>query len=213
MRSLTVVALALAVLLAGCGAVGSGPTTRAATSPTTAAQTPPPTTAATETPEPTETPTETAPPPTPEPWTAPDPPEEPIENATPNAAANGSASNRIDRVRFYGTENGSGFSEFDVAAYGNTSIFEDDPSGGDDRRGEPFYFVWIEGDPVARTDVVSLRNESLTTVSIPEVALSEYDPGRLVVRVELLEADEGGTDRYGTWNGTVEWRPAGNEST
>ena len=201
MRSLTVAALALVVLLAGCGGAGqSGPTTTDAASPTTIDD-PGPSTPPTDTESPAETPTPTGTaPPTTGTWTPPEEPATSIENAT--------GPNRISRVDFYGTQNGSNFSEFDVAAYANTST----AAVGDAEDGPVYFFVWVEGEPIARTEVVSRRNESLTTVSVPEAGLSQFEPGSLSVRVELLRAGEGGTVRHGRWNGTVTYRPAGNQS-
>ena len=203
MRTLTVAVLALVVLLAGCGgAAQSGPTTTDAASPTTTDDRSPsmPVTD-TERPAGTSTPTETAPPPTTEAWTPPEEPASPIENAT--------GPNRISRVDFYGTEDGGNFSEFDVAAYANTST----AALGEAEDGPAYFFVWVEGEPIARTEVVSRRNETLTTVPVPEAGLDRFDPGRLAVRVELLRAGEDGTVRHGRWNGTVTYWPGGNQSS
>lgn len=197
MRPLTVTALAVVVLLAGCGgAVQSGPsTTEAPTgSPTATA-----TAAPTSTPTATTAPTETATPPATESWSPPAPPNTPIENA--------SETNRITRVRFFGAQNGSNYTDFDVAAYGNTSTATFGGDVNDEGSIEAYYFVWVEGEPVAREDVVSFENDSLTTVSVPDAALAQFDPGELRVRVALLEASDGGDRQYGEWNGTVAYRP------
>lgn len=197
MRLLIVATLAVVVLLAGCsGAVESGPSTTdaAARSPTATA-----TAAPTSTPTATADPTETATPAATESWSAPPPPNTPIENA--------SETNRITRVRFFGPQNGSNYTDFDVAAYANTSTATFGREVNDEASVEAYYFVWIEGEPVAREDVVSFENESLTTVAVSEAALAQFDPGELEVRVALLEAGDDGDRRYGAWNGTVAYRP------
>lgn len=202
MRPLIAAALALVVLLAGCSGGGqSGPTATAAAADT-------PTVAAPAEASPSAAPTTASTPPTPgtaasrtpEAWTPPDTPGPPVEDA-PRA-------NRISEVRFFGTRNGSGFSDFDLAVYANTSMGSVDRGGDDDPRGEPYFFVWIEGEPIARTRTVAQRDEGLTTVRITPAALAGFDPGRLEVRVALLEADDDGDDRFGTWNGSVTYRPA-----
>lgn len=197
MRPLIVTALVIVVLLAGCNGAGqSGPsTTEAPVQSPTATPTAAPTSTATST----VASTETATPPTTEAWAPPAPPNTPIENA--------SETNRITRVRFFGAQNGSNYTDFDVAAYANTSTATFGGDVNDEASIEAYYFVWIEGEPVAREDVVSFENESLTTIPVPDAALAQFAPGELEVRVALLEADDDGDRRYGEWNGTVAYRP------
>lgn len=205
----TVVALVVAVALAGCAGAGplggsSGdtatpsPTNTTTQTPTsTTTQTPRPT--ATPTPRPTATPTET--------WTQPSGP----RNSTDDKAEPG----RFMKVQFVDKQpagNGSGVTDFDLDVLADTRLPNVDPGpDGTEQRtgtGEPYFLVKINGELIAQTDVVEQKRYGTYSINIPPSALSQFDAGTLDVQVIMMDRDSHHDDLYRRWNGTIQYAPS-----
>lgn len=181
-------ALALVVLLAGCGAAlpgGGSPTSTATDSPT-----PAPTASPTASPTPTATP----------PWESPRPPNRPTEVVDEEG--------RISGVEFVNREpNGDGYSSFDLRVHANTTMENVDPPDHGNPEGEPYFLVFVEGELVTRTKLVVQEANGTFDVRVKEAALEQFDAGPLDVRVALMDEDSAQDDRYGTWSGTIQYAP------
>jgi hypothetical protein len=91
----------------------------------------------------------------------------------------------------------------------NTLFQNVDPTPSED--GEPYFYVEINGESVAR-DEVNLRQDGSFTIEIHPGALEQFDSGTLDVRVSLLDVDHKHDDRYDTWTGTIEYVASNNNS-
>lgn len=192
-RRLAAAALALAVLLAGCGGVDVGQL--GDSTPGDDAGTAQPT--ATPGPTPTESPTPTAT----EAWERPEPPNRPLDIVDEG---------RIHEVRFVNTvpaSDGDGYADFDLAVRANTSMENIDPPEHGTPEGEPYFLVYVEGELVERTGIVVHDRDWNGTVRVRRAALDRFEPGTLEVHVALMDKDTQYDDRYGVWNTTVEYDP------
>lgn len=216
---LTAVALIAAVALAGCSGMGpmggsSTPSPTEATQTTTSqATTTTNTTTTQSTPEqtatatPTSTPYVATPPtePTPVPtetWTKPPTPKSPEDKGE----------DRISSVKFINKKeapSGSGYTDFDVQVSANTMMQDIDPTPSKD--GEPYFYVEINGEPIAREEV-SFRTSGVFTIKIHPGALKQFDSGTLEVSVTLYDDDHKYHDEYGTWTGTIEYSASNTSS-
>ena len=194
-------AFALLVVLAGCiGAAGGG--TGASTTQT---PTPPNTPAAagggTETP--TSAPSDGTPTQT---YVAPTQPNRPTETATRNASGN-----RILAAKFVNkveSSSGNGYSHFDIRMLANTSMEQVDPPNVDgDVEGEPYALVLVNGKLVERTSYLEMRDRGRYTIDVRMAGFAHNDikPGKLNVRVLLMDQDSTHDDVYGTWSGTIRY--------
>ena len=193
------VALSLLLVLAGCtGGIGGGSTT-AETSATTTTQTATVTETATETATPTATETAT-PTPTPE-YTTPQTPNRPTETADggDNHVQEGKFTNKVE------SENGSGYSDFDVQIIANTSWRNIDPPEHGDVEGEPYALVLVNGELVERSPPLKLLGYGHFYLDVHPGALTQFEPGTLEVKVLLMDKDSAHDDVYGTWTGTIEY--------
>lgn len=75
----------------------------------------------------------------------------------------------------------------------------------EDEDGEPYFIVEINGQIVARTDIVPFRKEGSFTIPLKAAALNQFDSGPLNVRVSLFDEDHKYADLYDTWTGTIEY--------
>lgn len=186
-RRPVVAALALAVLLAGCGAVdlsgiGASPSTTADTAPS-----PTPTATATATPSPTES------------WIPPEPPNRPTEVVDESGRIT-----RVEVVNGVRSDDGSGYENFDLLVHADTRMPDVDPPEHGTVEGEPYFLVAVEGDLVARTRLV-ITEEGTFEIEIHPGSLEPYESGTLEVTVSLMDRDTERDDRYGVWTGTVEY--------
>ena len=195
----TTLAFSLLVVLAGClGAVGGGETGASTTQTPTPPDTPTPTDgeAATPTPGSSGTPTQT--------YVAPKPP------ATPTKMAN-EKGNRIIAAKFVNkvkSSSGNGYSHFDIRMLANTSMERIDPPNVDgDVEGEPYAIVLINGKLVERTSYLEMRDRGRYTIDVRMAGFAHNDigPGKLNVRVLLMDQDSAHGDVYGTWSGTIRY--------
>lgn len=185
-RFVPAAALALAVLLAGCGGValpGGGETPTATSTATSSSTTTPMA-------SPTATPT----------WEEPQPPNTPTEVKDEEG--------RISRVEFVNRErSGDGYSSFDLTVYANTAMESVDPPDHGSPEGEPYFLVYVNGKLVTRTKIVVQETNGEFDVGVKEAALEEFEAGTLDVQVLLMDEDSQRDDRYGTWSGTIEYVP------
>ena len=195
-------AFSLLVVLAGClGAVGGEGGTGASTT-----QTPPPPdtptpgdgAAGTTTSAPSGTPTQT--------YVAPTEPNRPTQTATRNASGNRIlAANFVNKVR---SSDGKGYSHFDIRMLANTSMKRIDPPQVEgDVEGEPYAIVLVNGKLVERTSYLEMRDRGRYTIDVRMAGFAHNDigPGKLNVRVLLMDQDSTSGDVYGTWSGTIQY--------
>lgn len=190
--------VACLILTAGCtgGRSGTGATdaTTAATSAATTTATATQTATATATPTPEPTPTAE--------WSSPTPPHRPTETADDQ-------SNRIESVEFTNTvaaENGDGYKDFDLAVHANTTMKNVDPEHGT-VDGEPYFLVVIDGKIVERTKIVLQEDDRQFNITVRQAGLANFDPGKLSVKVLLMDEDTQHDDVFGAWSGEVEYNP------
>ena len=228
---LLVVAVAVMVLLAGCGGLDPGDFGDApedstddatATEATPAEATDAPTATETETATPTETetatPTET-PTPTPgEEWSEPEQPNRPLQDNRDEEE--GSRIHSVEVTGFGGGEEGNASFRLDVTA--NTSMPSVDPAEHGSVRGEPFFlvylnastesddrFTYVEGTLVERSPELRHDSEGEYTLMVPEGAFEENgaDPGEHELLVLLMDRDKEWDDIYGLERVTVQYEP------
>jgi predicted small lipoprotein YifL len=205
----TALALVIVIALAGCSSLGpmaGAPTptettqstttsdTTTAQSTDTETQTATPTATATSTPfvatprpDATPVPTET--------WTKPDTPKSPEDKGQ----------DRISNVKFVNKEessSGSGYTDFDIQVSADTYFSNIDPTPSED--GEPYIYVEINGEPIAREEV-NLRQDGTFLIEIHPGALKQFDSGTLEVSVTLYDDDHKYDDNYGSWTGTIQY--------
>ena len=199
----TTLAFAALVVLAGClGAVGGGGGTGASTTQTP----PPPDTPAsadgagtgTPTSAPSGTPTQT--------YVAPTEPNRPTETATRNASGNRIlAAKFVNKVK---SSDGKGYSHFDIRMLANTSMKRIDPPQVEgDVEGEPYALVLVNGKLVERTSYLEMRDRGRYTIDVRMAGFAHNNikPGKLNVRVLLMDQDSTSGDVYGTWTGTIRY--------
>ena len=198
------VALSVLLVLAGClggvGGVGGemGPST-------TATPTPPqtqPSAGGGDASTPTATPDSGTPTQT---YVAAKPPNRPTQTATRKAAGN-----RIINAKFVNTEkssDGSGYSHFDIRMLANTSMEGIDPPAHGDAEGEPYAIVLINGKLVERTSYLEMRDRGRYTIDVRMAGFEHNDikPGKLNVKVLLMDQDSAHGDVYGSWSGTIQY--------
>ncbi len=200
-RTWATVALAALLALAGClGGVGG----QSQTGPsTTATPTPPQTSASADggagTPAnaPSDgTPTQT--------YTAPTGPNRPTETSDENR-------NRIVNAKFVNkveSSDGNGYSHFDIRMLANTSMQNVDPPNVDgDVEGEPYAIVLVNGKLVERTDYLEMRDRGRYTIDVRMAGFehNNVQPGKLRVKVLLMDQDKAHGDVFGTWSGTIRY--------
>ena len=192
----TTLAFSLLVVLAGClGAVGGGGGTGASTTQTpTPPDTPTPTDGAAGTPTP-GTPTQT--------YSAPRTPARPTEAADEKG-------NRIIAAKFVNREkanSGNGYSHFDIRMLANTTMENIDPPAHGDVEGEPYAIVLVNGKYVERTDFLEMKDRGRYTIDVRMAGLEKkgIKPGKLRVKVLLMDQDSASGDVFGTWSGTIRY--------
>lgn len=202
---LTVLALVIVVVLAGCSSIDSltGSSTPETTDTPTTTPTPTPTTT-TETPSPTPTTVVKTAPGSSE-WSPPQTPNKPTQDKMED--------DRIDGVEFVDqtdAKNGSGVSNFNLAITANTTMEDVDPPDHGDVIGEPYFLVKIDGTPVERSAILNPRQDKeyeTFNVSVQENGLEQFDPGTLDVKVIFFDRDADYDDVYDVWTGTIEYTP------
>ena len=198
----TTLAFSLLVVLGGClGAVGGGGGTGASTTQTpTPPDTPTPANGAagTTTSVPSGTPTQT--------YVAPTEPNRPTQTATRNASGNRIlAAKFVNKVK---SSDGKGYSHFDIRMLANTSMEQIDPPQVEgDVEGEPYAIVLINGKLVERTSYLEMRDRGRYTIDVRMAGFAHNDikPGKLNVRVLLMDQDHAHDDVYGTWSDTIRY--------
>jgi hypothetical protein len=227
----TALALVIVIALAGCSSLGpmaGAPTptetTQSTTTPSTTtsdtattqstatdakqdanedAQTP----TATATPTPTPTATTTTSTPfvaTPRPEATPVPTETWTKPETPKSPED-KGQDRINNVKFTNKKeasSGSGYTDFDIQVSADTYFSNIDPTPSED--GEPYIYVEINGQPIAREEV-NLRRDGTFLIEIHPGALKQFDSGTLEVSVTLYDDDHKYHDNYGSWTGTIQY--------
>lgn len=170
-----------------------------------------------ESPSPTETPTEpgetaspspsseptqivkTAPGPStpgqPETWTKPETPRDP-ENKPEDRISGAEFTNQEE------ASDGNGYTDFDIQVNANTSMEGVDPTP--DVDGEPYFTVEVNDKLVTREDAY-FRQDGTFTLNVHPDALEQFDSGTLSVRVRLYDVDHDFDDRYDEWTGTIEY--------
>ena len=201
-RTSVTVALSVLLVLAGClgGAGGqTGPSTTATPTPPQASASAGGGSASTPTSTPSSgTPTQT--------YVAPKPPNRPTETATGKAKGN-----RIINAKFVNkvkSSDGTGYSHFDIRMLANTSMRRiDPPEVKGDVEGEPYAIVLINGKLVERTSYLEMRDRGRYTIDVRTAGFAHNDitPGKLRVKVLLMDQDSGSGDVYGTWSGTIQY--------
>lgn len=210
------VALVVVVLSAGCiGASGPLAGNDGTSTPTaTSTATPEPTATATPGPTGTATPTATA---TPEStptatstWTEPQPPNTPEAKYDPeNPMRDEENRTRIYDVRFVNqepSEEGDGYSAFDIQVDADTRMPDVDPAAHGDVEGEPYFLVYANDELIYRSGLVSHRNGTFV-LEIHPGALDQFEEGELDLRVYLMDEDSTYDDEYGIWTGSIEYAP------
>lgn len=167
---------------------------RTTTTESPASPSPSPTTSRTTTSNPTTTTSLSTPT---EPWTPPTPPRQPTQDKDEDRITDGEFINTVE------APDGSGYTDFDLRVGANTWMKNVDPPKNED--GEAYFIVEINGQIVARTDIVPFRKEGSFTIPIPAAALQQFDSGTLDIRVSLFDEDHSRADRYGTWTTTIEY--------
>lgn len=183
------------VLLAGCSSIGLGDSDSGSPSE------PAPTSEETDsTPTPTPTQTEFVKTPrepitttTPEEWTPPETPKDP-ETKKRDEIKSGEFVNKQG--------SSSGYSGFDIQVTANTSWQRIDPTP--DVGGEPYFYVEINGEPIAREEV-GMHKDNIYEITIRDGALEQFDSGELDVTVWLYDKDHDFDDVYGVWEGTINY--------
>lgn len=126
------------------------------------------------------------------------------------SADRGQREDRINDAEFINTvkaQDGNGYMDFDLRIGANTWMKNVDPPKDED--GEPYFIVEINGQIVARTDIVPFRKEGSFTVPLKAAALDQFNSGALEVRVSLFDEDHTYADLYDTWTGTIEYSATG----
>ncbi|WP_415379370.1 hypothetical protein [Halosimplex sp. TS25] len=224
-RILTVVAITCLVALAGCSTgLGADETTTPdenstvtdaataaadATAGTDESETASVTATATASASATATPTDTgatATPETSESWTHPKLPNKPMEDKT-----NASSAPRISSVEVVNTvasENGSGYSNFDLEVHANTSMPRVDPASHGTVEGEPYFLVYVNDQLLERSKyVVHDENGTFGITMRKDGGFDRFDAGELDLTVKLVDRDSEYDDVYGVWNGSVQYAP------
>jgi hypothetical protein len=205
----TALALVVAIALAGCSSLGPmagnpSPTETTQTTTEPAATTSETTTTQTSTATPTATPTSTPFVATPRPEATPVPTETWTKPKTPKSPED-KGQDRINNVEFVNKEessSGSGYTDFDIQVSADTYFSNIDPTPSVD--GEPYFYVEINGEPIAREEV-NLRRDGSFTINIHPGALKQFDSGTLEVSVILYDDDHKYDDNYGSWTGTIQY--------
>lgn len=139
-------------------------------------------------------------------WTHPELPNKPMEDKT-----NASSTPRISSVEVVNTvasENGSGYSNFDLEVHANTSMSRVDPASHGTVDGEPYFLVYVNGQLLERSKyVVQDENGTFGITMRKDGGFDRFDAGELDLTVKLVDRDSKYDDVYGVWNGSVQYAP------
>lgn len=77
--------------------------------------------------------------------------------------------------------------------------------------GEPYIYVEINGEPIAREEL-NFRMNGVFTIDVRPGALEQFDSGTLEISVTLYDDDHKYDDIYGSWTGTIEYTATNSSS-
>ncbi|WP_435362111.1 hypothetical protein [Haloarchaeobius sp. DFWS5] len=111
--------------------------------------------------------------------------------------------NRIESVELVNTAGSeNGLSDFDVRVTANTMMESIDPAEHGDAEGEPYFIVAVDGSRIARSDYVAMEENGEFVVQVHPDALTQYKNGQHEITVYLFDQDSEHDDVYGKWTGT-----------
>lgn len=132
-------------------------------------------------------------------WEQPDPPKSPTQEKDDDRITD------MDIINTTESDEGDGFSDFDLQVGANTWMKDVDPEPETD--GDPYFTAELNGELVARTDIVPFRKNGSFKIEILPDALSQFDPGTLDIEVFLFDKDTSRADLYGTYTDEVKYSP------
>lgn len=132
-------------------------------------------------------------------WEQPDTPNSPTQDKDDDRITDMDIINTVD------SEEGEGFSDFDLQVGANTWMKDVDPDPEND--GNPYFVAELNGVLVARTDIVPFRENGSFKIEILPDALSQFEAGTLDIKILLFDEDSGRDDLYGTYTAEVEYSP------
>ncbi|WP_137289279.1 hypothetical protein [Natronorubrum halophilum] len=133
--------------------------------------------------------------------------------AEPNRPLEDKREDRIKSVEFVDKEpaaNGDGYSNFNLEVVANTSMENVDPPEHGNVIGEPYFFVKINEDEqklIERTGQVSMDENGTYHIEVRPAGIEEFGDGPLTVEVFLMDEDKDWDDIYDAVGQEIHFNP------
>ncbi|WP_265108928.1 hypothetical protein [Halosolutus halophilus] len=133
--------------------------------------------------------------------------------AEPNRPLENKREDRIESVEFVDKEpaaSGDGYSNFNLEVVANTSMENVDPPEHGDVVGEPYFFVKINEDTqkiVERTSEVRMEENGTFHIDVRPAGIEEFGEGSLTVEVFLMDEDKDWDDIYDAVGTEIHFNP------
>ncbi|WP_436345643.1 hypothetical protein [Natronorubrum sp. FCH18a] len=131
----------------------------------------------------------------------------------PNRPLEDEREDRIKSVEFVDkepAEDGEGYSNFNLEVVANTSMENVDPPEHGDVIGEPYFFVKINEDEqklVERTGEVQMDENGTYHIEVRPAGIEEFGEGSLTVEVFLMDEDKDWDDIYASVGTDIHFNP------